>query len=122
MASPSPATGQSAVEVLRLIRTAILERHALRVIYDGLERVLCPQILGRNKNGQARILCLQVGGQSESGLRHQDGQGDWRCLALDKVSGVERVVATWQTGGDSVRRPNCIDQIELEVSPESAGA
>jgi hypothetical protein len=48
-------------EVLRLIRTAILEKHALRVVYDGLERVLCPQMLGRNKNRQVRILCLQVG-------------------------------------------------------------
>jgi hypothetical protein len=119
MASPSPASRQSAEEIVRLIRTAILEKHLLRVIYDGHERWLCPQMLGRNKQGRARVLCLQVGGGSVSGLRHGDGQGDWRCLSLEKFSGVERVAGAWQTAGSFLRRPNCIDQVELEVSSES---
>lgn len=119
MASPDPARKQSIDEMIRLIRTAILEKHPLKVIYDDRERWLCPQMLGRNKEGRARVLCLQMGGGSVSGLRHEDGQGDWRCLSLEKFSGVERVAGTWQTAGDSLRRPKCIDQIELEVSSES---
>jgi hypothetical protein len=119
MASPDPAVRQSAEEVLRLIRTAIVEKHPLRVIYDGRERWLCPQMLGRNREGRTRVLCLQVGGGSVSGLRHENGQGDWRCLSLEKFSGVERVEGVWQTAGSSVGRPKCIDQIELEVSSES---
>jgi hypothetical protein len=122
MASPSPTSRQSVEEVIRLIRTAILEKHLLRVIYDGHERWLCPYMLGRNKEGRARVLCLQVGGGSVSGLRHGDGQGDWRCLSLEKFSGVEPVSGAWQTAGNSLRRPKCIDQVELEVSSESTRA
>jgi hypothetical protein len=32
---------------------------------------------------------------------------------------VEPVAASWQTGGDFLRRPKCIEQIELEVSSAS---
>lgn len=99
-----------------------MEKRPLKAIYDGYERLLCPQMLGRNQTGQARVLCLQVGGHSSSGLR-QGGPGDWRCLSLDKFSGVEFVAIAWQSAGDSLRRPNCIDQIELEASgaqPERA--
>jgi hypothetical protein len=118
MSHPHPATRQSAEEIARLVRTCILERKPLRVIYDGHERLLCPQMLGRNKAGQTRVLCLQIGGESASGLRHA-GQGDWRCLSLEKFRNVEQVAANWQTAGDSLRRPKCIEQIELEVSSAS---
>jgi predicted DNA-binding transcriptional regulator YafY len=59
MVSPNPALRQSAEEVVRLVRAAILQKRPLRVIYDGHERWLCPQMLGRNKAGRARVLCLQ---------------------------------------------------------------
>ena len=122
MASPSLPAQQSVQDIVRLIRAAILEKHPLRVIYDGRERWLCPQMLGRNKQGRQRVLCLQVSGESVSGLHCKDGQGDWRCLSLEKFSGVERVAGVWQTGGNSLRRPKCIDQIELEVICESTRA
>jgi hypothetical protein len=99
MASPSKPAQQSAQDVVGLIRAAILEKHLLRAIYEGRERWLCPQMLGRNKEGRLRVLCLPVSGESVSGLRLQGGQGDWRCLSLEKFSGVERVAGVWQTGG-----------------------
>jgi hypothetical protein len=36
-------------------------------------------------------------------------------LALEKFSNVERAEAVWQSPG-SLRRPKCIDQIELKVT------
>jgi hypothetical protein len=96
MASPNPATRQSPEEVVRLLRAAIVEKHPLRVIYDGRERWLCPQMLGRNKEGRVRVLCLQVGGGSVSGLRREDSQGDWRCLSLDRFTWVERGAGVWR--------------------------
>ena len=119
MASPSSVFRQSPEEILRLVRSAILERHALKVIYEERERLLCPQMLGRSKAGQRRVLCLQIGGESTSGLR-KASPGNWRCLALEKLQYVEEAVAGW-TGGDPVRRPKCIDQVELEVSSASTG-
>lgn len=116
MASPNPALRQSIEDVVRIIRAAIVEKHPLRVIYDGYERRLCPQMLGRNKEGKVRVLCLQVSGGSLSGLRREDGQGDWRCLSLEKVTFMEPVAGAWQTAGSALRRPKCIDEVELEVS------
>ena len=89
MTSPSGTLRQSTEEIVRLIRMAILEKHTLRVIYDGRERLLCPQMPGRDKAGQTRVLCLQVGGESVSGPSLA-GQGDWRCLSFEKFSSVER--------------------------------
>ena len=78
-----------------------------------------PTHVGRNRDGQVRILCLQIGGESASGLLRKDGQGDWRCLALEKFSSAERAVAVWQAAPSSLRRPKCIDQIELAVAGQS---
>jgi hypothetical protein len=115
MAISLPASAQSAGEIDRLIRAAMLEKAPLRAIYDGEVRLLCPHILGRNREGHVRILCLQIGGKSVSGLQ-QDGQGDWRCLALEKFSNVEPSEALWQSPESSLRRPKCMDQIDLEVT------
>jgi hypothetical protein len=114
----SSATTQSLDEIGRLIRASIVEKFPLRAVYDGGVRLLCPQMLGRNREGDVRIVCLQIGGESARGLRHTDGQGDWRCLALEKFSSVERVEAAWRTATKSSRRPKCLDQVELEVTDQ----
>ncbi len=116
MATSWPVPAQTVEEIERLIRAAITEKVPLESIYDGRVRLLCPRMLGRNRAGHRRILCLQIGGESASGLERKDGRGDWRCLALEKFSSVEQTEAVWQTAGSSLRRPNCIDRIELEVT------
>lgn len=116
MATPLPIPARSVCEIDRLIRAAIMEKRALRASYDGRERLLCPYMLGRNREGRVRILCLQIGGESASGLRRKEGDGDWRCLALEKFGGVALAEAAWQTPPIPLRRPNCIDQVELEVT------
>lgn len=116
MVGSSASSAQSPDEIGRLIRTSIREKFPLRAVYDGGVRLLCPHMLGRNREGGVRILCLQMGGESISGLRHKGGQGDWRCLALEKFSSVERVEAEWRTAAKSSRRPKCLDQVELEIA------
>jgi len=118
MASTFPAPIQSLDEIDRLIRAAIVEKVPVRAVYDGRLRVLCPHILGRNKQGRVRVLCLQVGGESVSGLERTDGIGGWRCLALEKFSNVAQAKQPWQTAGGSRRRPKCMDQIELAVADQ----
>jgi hypothetical protein len=119
MVDAFPASAQSADEMDRLIREAMIGRIPLRAVYNGGVRLLCPRILGRNRAGQVRILCLQIDGESVSGLQRKDGQDDLRCLALEKFSSVGRAEeAVWQTAGSSLRRPKCMDQIELEVDDQ----
>jgi hypothetical protein len=118
MTIPLPSPAQSIGEMDRLIRAAIRGRHTLRAIYDGKVRLLCPHMLGRNREGQVRVLCLQVGGESASRLQRKEGAGDWRCMALEKFSSVAVAEAAWQTAGSSLRRPKCIEQMELEVTDQ----
>lgn len=119
MTSPLSAPAQTIDEIDELIRAAITEKIPLRAVYDGGVRMICPQMLGRNKDGRMRILCLQIGGESSSGLERKVGEGDWRCLSLEKFSTVRRAEdAAWQTAGSSLRRPKCIDRVELEVTAQ----
>ena len=119
MAPTLPARRQAVDEIDRLIRESITGRIPLRAIYNGGGRLLCPQMLGRNKEGQVRILCLQIGGESASGLQRKNGQGDWRCLALEKFSRVEQAEeVAWQTAESFLLPPKCMDRIELEVTPQ----
>ena len=114
MAASQLGAAQSIAEIEDVIRAAIAGKISVRAIYDGRERLLCPHMLGRSKEGEVRILCLQIGGESASGLRRKDG--DWRCLALEKFSSVRPAGEPWRTAGNSLRRPKCIDQVELEVT------
>lgn len=108
---------QSLSEIDLVIRAALVERTPLRAVYGGRERLLCPHMVGRNKDGQVRVLCLQIGGDSASGLQQDtEGRGDWRCLALEKFSGVEPTAAVWQSTSNSLRPPKCMDHVELSVT------
>jgi hypothetical protein len=118
MATALPIKTQATDEIDRLLRAAIVEKVPIRAIYDGGVRLLCPHMLGRNREDKVRILCLQISGESTSGLEHRNGPGDWRCLALEKFSSVDRAEAGWQTTGDYLRRPKCMVQIELEVTDQ----
>ena len=109
-AQPIPAPGE---EIARVFRSAMVTKTPLRVAYDGRDRVVCPQILGRSREGRVRVLCLQIAGESDTGLR--DGRQEWRCLALEKCSHAEPAEGVWRTAVGSSRLPNCIAQVELEV-------
>lgn len=112
---------QSPGERDALIRAAITGRRPMAAIYDGRERLLCPYMLGRNKEGHLRLLGYQYGGESGSGLQRQDGRGDWRCFSVGKIGAVRMLDAAWQTADTHSRRPTCIDRIELQVEDQPEG-
>jgi hypothetical protein len=107
-------------EIDQLICDSIAGRRPISALYDGRWRLLCPHMLGRNKKNQVRILSYQFGGDSASGVapREGSGSGEWRCLALEKFSHVSLLDTAWQTDGNSLRPPKCIDRIELAISDQ----
>ena len=113
MASAGPFPVQPADELHRIILTAILNRIVLRAVYDGGIRLLCPHILGRNRDGKVRILCLQLDGFSASGLQRNDDPGDWRCLALEKFQAIAYDASPWKTAPNCGGLPKCMAEIEL---------
>ena len=107
---------QSPEEMAALIRAAITGRRPMAAVYDGRERLLCPYMLGRNKEGHLRLPGYQYGGQSGSGLQRKDGRGDWRCFSVEKMGAIQLLNAEWQTADTNSRRPRCIDRIEVQVT------
>jgi hypothetical protein len=105
-------------EIYELLRIAAARRQPVAAIYDGLLRLLCPHVLGR-KSGRLHVFCYQFGGSSHSGLPMvPDGVGDWRCLAVEKLSQVELRAGAWHTEPRSPRQ-TCIDEIDFDADAQS---
>jgi hypothetical protein len=115
--SPQPATGQRVNETYELLRRAAARRQPVAAMYDGQPRLLCPHVLGR-KSGRLHVLFYQFGGTSNSGLPvAPEGAGDWRCLAVEKLSQVELSAEAWHTQQCS-RRQTCIDEVDFDVDAQ----
>ena len=112
-----PATGQRVNETYELLRRAAARRQPVAATYDCQPRLLCPHVLGR-KSGRLHVLFYQFGGSSNSGLPvAPEGVGDWRCLAVEKLSQVELSAETWRTQQRS-RRQTCIDEVDFDVDAQ----
>ena len=115
--TPHPAEAQPVSEIYELLRLAAARRQPVTAIYDGLRRLLCPHVLGR-KSGRLQVFCYQFGGSSNSGLpMGPDGVGDWRCLAVEKLSQVEFRAGAWHTEPRSPRQA-CIDEIDFDTDAQ----
>jgi len=115
--TPQPTEAQAVSEIYELLRLAAVRRQPVAAIYDGLLRLLCPHVLGR-KSGRLHVFCYQFGGSSNSGLPMvPDGVGDWRCLAVEKLSQVELRANAWHTEPRSPRQ-TCIDEIDFDADAQ----
>ena len=115
--TPHPAEAQAVSEIYELLRLAAARRQPVTAFYDGLLRLLCPHVLGR-KSGRLHVFCYQFGGSSNSGLpMAPDGVGDWRCLAVEKLSQVELRAGAWHTEPRSPRQ-TCIDEIDFDADAQ----
>ena len=116
--TPHSARPQTLDEIYALLRAAAAHKLHIAAVYDGLPRLLCPHLLGRNKEGRLRALCYQFGGESGSGLRMvSEGMGGWRCIAVDKLSQVALQAGAWQTEPRSGRQ-HCVEEIEFDADAQ----
>ena len=114
---PQPAKAQALSEVCDLLRLAAAHRQPVAAVYDGLPRLLCPHVLGR-KSGRWRAFVYQFGGSSKSGPPIVGERvGDWRCLAVEKLSQVELRTGAWHTEPRSPRQ-TCIDEIDFDADAQ----
>jgi hypothetical protein len=115
--TPQSAEGQAVNEIYELLRLAAARRQPVAAIYDGLLRLFCPHVLGR-KSGRRHVFCYQFGGNSASGLAMaSEGMGDWRCLAVEKLSQVELRSDKWHTEPRS-RKQTCIDEVDFDADTQ----
>jgi len=97
------------------VRAAIIHRRPIAALYRGRRRLLCPHLLGRNRQRRLQVLCYQYGGDSESGLDLVGAPDNWRCLAVENLSQLELLDGPWQTAENHSRPQTCIEEVELDV-------
>jgi len=96
----------------RLFHQAILNRQQIACVYQGLEREICPHILG-HRDGIESALVFQFGGKSSRSLPRG---GEWRCLRLADVENVKLRDGDWQSGGGHQRTQRCVDDVYIDVN------
>jgi hypothetical protein len=112
--------GPDPVEVVHdLIRRAMLRKSPIQAVYKHCRRMLCPHVLGTNKDGRWQILCYQFGGESSRGLQRGDSPANWRCIPLNGLSEVELLDLPWRSGAKHSNIQTCIENIELDTEDPS---
>ena len=112
-----PDKEQAVREIYLLLRLAAAGRQPVAAVYDGLPRLLCPHVLGR-KAGRLHTFFYQFGGGSHSGLPMAPERiGEWRCLAVEKLSQVELRADAWHTEPRSPQQ-TCIDEIDFDADAQ----
>jgi hypothetical protein len=109
---------QTVEEVYTLLMKAANGKQPVMAFYDGFPRLLCPHVLGRSREGRPLALCFQSVGRSSSGLRSlPHGVGDWRCLAVEKLSQVALTTEQWRTQARA-RPQRCDEQIDFDIDAQ----
>jgi hypothetical protein len=106
---------QTVEEMYRLVWTAVANRRPIEASYPGRLRLFCPQRLGRNREGRFRVLCYQCGGDSRSGLQPVGSPGNWRCIALEKLSRVKVGEGAWHTAPNHSRPASCVAEADIDA-------
>jgi hypothetical protein len=102
-------------QTYRLFEKAMRLRKPVVCTYEGYARDICPIILGHSQ-GEEKALTYQFAGQSRSGL---PPGGAWRCLWLAKVSNIALRDGAWIAGDSHTRPQGCVEDVDLDVNPES---
>ena len=114
----SPTKSETAEEIYRLVRRAVMNRSPIAATYHGCQRLLCPHRLGWNRRRQPRVLCYQYGGESESGLEPLGSSANWRCIVVEDLRDVEVLAGAWHTAPNHSRPQTCVAGVDVDVDAE----
>jgi hypothetical protein len=70
----------------------------------------------RIRKGSSERFAISTAEESESGLQPPGSPENWRCIALDKLSGVKLLDGAWQTAPNHSRPASCV--VEADVDAE----
>lgn len=105
-----------AMSFYQIIRQAIIEKQVIIAMYDGRKRIMCPHVIGTNKEGREQALCYQFAGESKSRPIEPDGSpNNWRCIDIAKLSSVTVTDGEWHTAPNHSRPQTCVADVDVEV-------
>jgi hypothetical protein len=107
---------QTADEIYRMVRQAIIDKDLVVASYQGHVREICPHVIGK-KNGRLRAFLYQFAGGSDSGRKPDGSSANWRCLFIDELSDVtiQKSEGTWHTASNYSAMQSCVDEIDARV-------
>jgi hypothetical protein len=105
-----------------ILRQAIQFRLPVFGVYAGLDRFLCPHVLGY-KQGRLQVLAYQFAGESASGtiiapIDPANGpSSNWRCMEVQNFDELMLLPpGPWYTCPPrGIRSQTCIDQVIVRV-------
>ena len=112
MIAPIDIGRSSHSAIFRIFWAAILERQQLTFTYKGLDREVCPHILG-HKEGEEKALVYQFAGESSGKL---PARGQWKCLYVAEAKNIRPRKGKWHTGDRHMSRQRCIDAVFVDVN------
>ena len=98
-----------------LFEQAMVERKQITCIYEGGYREICPHILGHRKHNEVALTYQFAGTNSEG----RPVNGEWKCLYLSKVRDAQLREGPWRGGSEHSQNQNCVNEVDLDVNPES---
>jgi len=103
-------------ENYKLIYNAIKNKKIVKAIYNNHPRVMCPHVIGTNKEGKKQALFFQFGGSSSRKGVINDGNAEWRCCAIEDLKNIQLEDGEWKTGESHSRPQTCVYEIDLKVN------
>jgi hypothetical protein len=61
------------------------------------------------------VLCYQYGGESHIGLQASGAPTNWRCIALEKLSGVRLFEGAWRTAPNHSRPGSSVADADIDA-------
>lgn len=74
------------------------------------------------EQGRRTACCAMSSEESESGLQPAGSPANWRCVVLEKLSGVKLLDESWRTAPNHSRPSSCIAEADIDAEdyPERA--
>lgn len=97
-----------------LLAAALLEQQTVQIRYHGLERTVCPHVLGW-RNRRAKVLAYQTAGATSHGPLPDNPMQRWRSFFVDEIEVVATSDLPWETANNYCLDLAGFDQPELAV-------
>jgi hypothetical protein len=106
-----------AESVYAAVYRAIQSRRPIAAVYQNFSA--CSVRIGWGETAKASFECfvISMAAQSETSLGPPGSSDSWRCVAVDKLSGIELLDRRWQTAPNHSRPASCIVDPDIDGIP-----
>jgi len=86
-----------------------------RCVRFSSSAALSAPVGGGTSTGNFELCAISTAEESESGLQPVGSPANWRCIAVEKLSGVELLDGSWRTAPNHSRPASCIADADVDA-------